>query len=384
VYRKAEYRILLESINNGSEKIKFVTGPRQVGKTTVVNQVLETLREQEVAVVYSSADMPAPGDSGWIENNWSSARRLAVHTKTVLVLDEIQKILNWAEVVLYLKSEDKSGEHPFQVVLVDSSELNIPVNETENYEILRIEHWSMREMHEAFGYTVNKYLVFGGFPGGAVLSGNYQKWRSYMLDSLIETSISRDILMVNRVEKPIVLRNLFMYACKNPCDIVSYTKLLPELQDAGNTTTVAGYLKLLQGAGLVAGVGKYGGDYERKRRSSPKLLPLDTSLVCAVCGVSPDTIANSPEWENRLFRTAIGCSMYAKTGREGNAELMYWKAGNLEVDFVYRTDHSVYGFDICLDAERCKRKGIGLFKKQYPHARTVLLGGAEMPLDQAL
>jgi len=384
VYRKAEYSILLESINSGSEKIKFVAGPRQVGKTTVVKQVLETLQEQGVAVVYSSADMPAPGNSGWIKDNWFSARSLAVHTKTVLVLDEIQKILNWAEVVLYLKSEDKSGEHPFQVVLVDSSELSIPEHETENYEVLRIEHWSMREMHEAFGYTVNKYLVYGGFPGGAALSGDYQKWRSYMLDSLIETSISRDILMVNRVEKPIVLRNLFMYACKNPCDIVSYTKLLPELRDAGNTTTVTGYLKLLQGAGLVAGIEKYTGDVKRKRRSSPKLLPLDPSLVCAIRGISPDSIENTSDWGNRLFRTAIGCSMYAKTGRERNAEILYWKAGNLEVDFVYRTDHSVYGFDICLDGVGCRRKGIGLFKKQYPNARTVLLGGAEMPLDQAL
>ncbi|OPX31516.1 MAG: hypothetical protein B1H09_02705 [Gemmatimonadaceae bacterium 4484_173] len=384
MYRKAEYSVLLESIHRGLNTIKFVTGPRQVGKTTLVKQVLNTLREEGVVVVYSSADMPAPGDAGWIEENWFSARKLSARGRTVLVLDEIQKIQNWAEVVRFLRTEDAAGEYRFQVILVDSSALNIPRQDTENYKILRIEHWSLREMHKAFGYTINKYLLFGGFPGGALLSDNYQKWRRYMLDSLIETSISRDILMVNRVEKPVVLRNLFMYACNNPCDIVSYTKLLSELKYAGNTTTVAGYLKLLQGAGLVAGIGKYTGGVERKRRSSPKLLPLDTSLVCAIRGLSPDTLENSSVWENRLFRTAIGCSMYAKMNREHHAELLYWKAGNREVDFVYSTDSSVYGFDICSDGRKCRRKGIDMFKKQYPGARTVLLGGAEMPLDQAL
>jgi predicted AAA+ superfamily ATPase len=362
----------------------MITGPRQVGKTTLVKQVLKTLQEKGVGVVYRSADMPAPGDASWIKKNWHSAKRLSAFKRTVLVLDEVQKISNWAEVLHYLKKEQGTGEHPVQVVLVDSSALSIADEYKDDYEIFCIGHWSFREMHEAFGYTINKYLIYGGYPGGASLSNNFQKWRNYMLDSLIETSISRDILMVNRVEKPVLLRNLFMLACNNPCEIVSYTKMLSELHNAGNTTTLAWYLELLQGAGLVAGIGKYTDDEERKRRSSPKLLPLDTSLVCAIHGINPETLAKSSEWENRLFRTAIGCSMYAKMKGERKAELQYWKDGNMEVEFVYSTDSDVYGFDICFEGGKCVRSGINMFKKQYPDAKTVLLGGTELPLDQAL
>ncbi len=285
--------------------MQVVTGPRQVGKSTLVQQVTESLG---VPVRYASADEPTLRGASWISQQWEAAR-LEVSTTgkggALLVLDEIQKIPEWSETVKRLWDEDTRAKHPLKVVVLGSAPLLIARGLTESlagrFETLHLSHWSFAEMRDAFGWTLDEYLFYGGYPGAASLIGEPTRWSRYVVDSLIETSIARDVLLLSRVDKPALLRRLFDLACHYSGQVLSYTKMLGQLQDAGNTTTLAHYLELLAGAGMVRGVPKYAGDAARRRGSSPKLQVLNTALMTATSGVSFDEAREDREFWGRLW-----------------------------------------------------------------------------------
>lgn len=239
-------------------------------------------------------------------------------------------------------------------------------------------------MKEAFGYTPEQYLVYGGYPGAADLIHDFQRFRSYILDSLIETSISRDILMMNRVEKPILLRNLFMLACRYPGQTVSYTKMPGQLQDAGNTTTLAHYLNLLEGAGPVAGLEKYSGSVLRQRASRPKLLPLNTALATVVLGLDEKALGGHPEIRGRIVETSLGGFPYRCVSQNTDFELGYWNAGDSEVDFILSSTDQLVGIE-CYGRDRGHlSSGMNLFRKKYPKAKILLIGKGGLALETAL
>src|ERR1700730_12848645 len=250
--------------------IQAVVGPRQVGKTTLVQQVIEA---DHFSARFASADEPTLRGTDWIEQQWEGARLLigdAGKRSAVLVLDEIQKIPNWSETVKRLWDEDTRTRIPLKVVLLGSAPLLISRGLTESlagrFELLHLPHWSYSEMHSAFGWNLEQYLYYGGYPGSAPLIRDQQRWKRYVLDSLIETTISRDVLLLSRVDKPAMLRRLFELGCRYSGQILSYTKMLGQLQDAGNSTTLAHYLDLLAGAGMVCGLQKFAGEAVRRTR----------------------------------------------------------------------------------------------------------------------
>lgn len=388
MFRKPEYSVLMNRLREPSRRIQVVSGPRQVGKTTMVLQVLDTLESERKAIIYASADLPAPGGSTWIEERWQAARILAEETDAVLALDEVQKISNWSETVKLLWDEEKLRDNPLAVVLLGSSALLMQEGLTESlagrFELIRMGHWSLNEMQEAFGMDLEQYLVFGGYPGGADLAGDFTRWRSYILDSLIETSISRDILMMTRVDKPVLLRKLFMLACEYPCRILSYTKMLGQFHDAGNTTTLAHYLELLQGAGLIAELKKYSGSQIQKRSSSPKLLPLNTALISAVKGYDVKYLKENPAYRGRLSEAAVGGHLYKEIISSGEYNLSYWNAGEDEVDYVLTERNRVLGLEVYSGFRGHTRKGMERFRRKYPNAEILLIGGDGLPIEKAL
>jgi predicted AAA+ superfamily ATPase len=163
-------------------------------------------------------------------------------------------------------------------------------------------------MRAAFGVTPDEYLYFGGYPGAVSLVREPDRWRRYIADSLIETSVSRDVLLLTRVDEPAPLRRLFELACRYSGQILSYTKMLGQLQDAGNTTTLAHYLDLLAGAGLVCGLQKVAGDAARSRGSSPRLQVLNTALMTATSGLGLEEAKGDREYRGRLTESAVGWS----------------------------------------------------------------------------
>lgn len=367
--------------------IQVVAGPRQVGKSTLVQQVS---RELAPTVRYASADEPTLRGSDWIAQQWEVARVAARDggaVGAVLALDEIQKIPGWSETVKRLWDEDTRQRCPLKVVLLGSAPLLIAHGMSESlagrFELLHLPHWSFAEMRDAFGFALDEYLYFGGYPGAAALIHEPDRWRRYIADSLIETSVSRDVLLLTRVDKPALLRRLFELACRYSGQILSYTRMLGQLQEAGNTTTLAHYLDLLQGAGLVCGLQKYAGDAARSRGSSPKLQVFNTALMTTVTGLSFDEARADREFMGRLTESAVGAHLInAAAARD--CEVFYWRERSREVDFVVTAGRRVVAVEVKSGRSREMPAGLAAFREAFGIRRTLLVGGDGIDVGEFL
>lgn len=372
---------MLRRVREPRRFIQVLAGPRQVGKTTVVRQVLA---EAGLPSHNATADDPLGRDAFWIEAQWEIGRELAGNRRgALLVLDEVQKVPGWSEVVKRLWDEDAAADTRLKVIVLGSAPVLVQRGLTESlagrFELIRVWHWSFSEMREAFGWDLDRFLFFGGYPGAATLVEDESRWRAYILDSLIETTISRDILLLARIEKPALLRQLFRLGCEYSAQILSYTKMVGQLQDAGNTTTLAHYLELLSGAGMITGLPKFSGSRVRRRGSSPKLLVLNTALMSATAGLAYRDAKRDPDVWGRLVETAVGAHLVA-----GAAAVYYWRERNAEVDFVTQTARAVTAFEVTSGRRKDSLPGLAAFRAEYPQARPVLVGGQGVPLEEFL
>jgi len=383
--RRPQATVLAERLAEPRRFLQVVAGPRQVGKSTLVQQVTDEL---SLPVRFVSADEPTLRGPDWISQQWEAAR-LEVSGKegAVLVLDEIQKIPAWSETVKRLWDEDTRKKSPLKVVLLGSAPLLIAQGLTESlagrFEILRLPHWSYAEMRQAFGWKIDQYLTFGGYPGAAPLIRDPVRWSRYIADSLIETSIARDVLLLTRVDKPALLRRLFELACRYSGQILSYTKMLGQMQDAGNTTTLAHYLDLLAGAGMVCGLQKYAGDAARSRGSSPKLQVLNTALMTVTSGMTPDEAQSDREFRGRLVESAIGAHL-ANAGAVGECELFYWRDRGQEVDFVVRSGSRLIAIEVKSGRAPQSHPGTEAFAAAFKVRRTLLVGDDGISVEDFL
>ena len=364
--------------------LQVLAGPRQTGKTTLVRQVGEGLG---LPLRYASADEPTLRERNWIAEQWDAARLETGKRGALLVLDEIQKIPGWSETVKRLWDEDTRAKRPLKVALLGSAPLLIQRGLTESlagrFEVLRLPHWSYAEMREAFGFGLDQYLYYGGYPGAAPLAGEPARWKRYIVDALIETTISRDVLLLTRVDKPALLRRLFELGCRYSGQILSYTKMLGQLQDAGNATTLAHYLDLLAGAGMVAGLQKFAGGAARSRGSIPKLQVLNTALMTAQSGLAFHEARADREFWGRLTESAVGAHL-ANAAAGGACELFYWRERNREVDFVARAGRTVTAIEVKSGRVRDAQPGLDVFAEAFKPRRSLLVGGDGIALEEFL
>ncbi len=386
-YTRLLAKLLAQRLKEPRRFIQVVTGPRQVGKTTLVRQVLAT---SDMAFQYASADEPTLRGRQWIEEQWDAARLLQRPEGAkgaVLALDEVQKIGGWSEVVKRLWDEDSATGCNLKVVLLGSAPLLIQRGLTESlagrFEIMHLPHWTFSEMSSCFGWDLDTYLFFGGYPGAASLITDPQRWSCYILDALIETTISRDVLLLTRVDKPALLRRLFDLACSYSGQILSYTKMLGQLQDAGNTTTLAHYLDLLAGAGMVMGIQKYSGSTVRRRGSSPKLQVLNTALMTAQLGLSMDEARSDRAFWGRLIESAVG-SHLANAQNASTCKVFYWREGNREVDFVVQAGRALTAIEVKSGRVRGTLAGMDAFSAAFKPTRKLLVGGDGIPIGEFL
>lgn len=337
--------------------------------------------------VFVSADEPTLRDAAWMAAQWERARVEARGAAggAVLAIDEVQKAPHWPETVKRLWDEDGRSGLPLRVVLLGSSPLLAQQGLTESlagrFEIIRAPHWSLAEMRAAFGFDLETYLTFGGYPGAAPLAGDRERWRRYLLDALIETTIARDVLLMTRVDKPALLRRTFELGCRYSGQILSYTKMLGQLQEAGNTTTLAHYLELLTGAGMLTGLSKYAGEVVRQRGSSPKLQVFNTALMTAIAG-SPD-VTRDPTFRGRLAESAVGAHL-VNAAADHDLEVFYWRERDREVDFVVSSGPDLLAIEVKCGAARPRQPGLDAFLRAFPPARPLVVGGDGVPVEAFL
>ena len=386
-YTRPQADVLARRLAEPRRFIQVVTGARQVGKTTLVQQVTRSI---ELPVRFASADEPTLRGAGWIEQQWEAARlavREAEDRSGVLVLDEIQKIPGWSETVKRLWDEDSRARLPLKVVLLGSAPLLVREGLSESlagrFEVIHLPHWPLAEMRAAFGWSLEQFLFHGGYPGAAPLISEPERWARYIRDALIETTISRDVLLLTRVDKPALLRRLFELGCRYSGQILSYTKMLGQLHDAGNTTTLAHYLELLGGAGLLTGLPKYAGSAVRRRASSPKLQVRNTALMSAQGAIRfQDLRADRESW-GRLVESAVGAHL-ANAAAAGACEVFYWRDGNRELDFVVRVGRAVTAIEVKSGRGRDAQAGVAAFADAFKPARRLLVGGDGIAVEEFL
>jgi len=384
-FRRAMFDVLSSRLAEPRRFLQVVAGPRQVGKTTLVRQVLAA---RDGLAVSASADEPTSEGVAWIHAQWERGR-LAAHSVpgAVLVLDEVQKVSGWSEAVKRLWDEDTRDGTDLRVVLLGSAPLLVQRGLTESlagrFEQIRMTHWSWIEMRDAFGWESETWVQFGGYPGAASLVQDPRRWRRYILDSIVETSVGRDVLLLSRVDRPALLRRLFHLACTYSGQVLSYQKMIGQLQDVGNTTTLAHYLELLEGAGLVGGLDKYAGDVARQRGSSPKLLALNPALATAVDSRLPSEVRHDSEAWGRRVETAVGSHLVAEA-EESGAAVYWWRHRNIEVDFVLSNGRRTLAIEVKSGRPRDNRLGLNAFMSAFPGSRVLIVGSGGMPLEEFL
>ncbi|MGI6495401.1 MAG: ATP-binding protein [Kiritimatiellia bacterium] len=381
-YERPLVDVLRKALDKRPGVMHVVVGPRQVGKTTAVRQVCGHL---DYPSHWASADAPVPPGAEWIESHWRLAGTDAARSgkPVLLVLDEIQKVRGWSETVKRLWDETLATGVPLRVVLLGSSALLVQAGLTESltgrFFLHRCMHWGWPECRTAFGWDLDDWLYFGGYPGAAAFADDEQAWRQYVSDAMVETVLSRDVFQLANIAKPVLMRHLFGLAAQYPAQIVSYTKLMGQLQDAGNTTTLAHYLRLLESAFLVSGLEQYSVGQIRKRGSSPKLVFWNNALIHAMSGRTRRTTFGDGAWMGRIVENAIGAQLLNRLqGAEWS--VAYWRDGNKEVDFVVRRGARLWGIEV-KSGRPGKLSGMEAFRRRYPKAGAWLIGAEGIALE---
>lgn len=360
-----------------------MVGPRQTGKTTAV---LQALKELHIPNHFVSADDPNLVCAEWLRNEWEQARMLAKSGEAILVIDEIQKVSKWSSIVKLLWDEDNRLCIPLKVVLTGSSSLLLQKGLAESlmgrFELLYSPHWSYAECRDAFGYSLDDFLFFGGYPGAAMLIKDENRWARYMGTSIIEPTISQDILLMEEVRKPALLRSLFILGSGYSAQELSFTKMLGQLQDAGNTVTLAHYLELLGKANMLTGLQNYSGNQIRTRKSSPRFMVYDTSLMTYTDGANRRRLLDNATARGRLVESAVGAYLLAR-GKEEGFEVYWWRERSNEVDFVINKGSQLTAIEI--KSGRVKNVGGSLvFKQRHSEALSLIIGSANLPLEDFL
>ncbi|MBO5085948.1 MAG: ATP-binding protein [Paludibacteraceae bacterium] len=384
--QRSYFQTIKNRLNEPRSFIQVLYGPRQVGKTTLIKQVLD---EISAPFLFATADDIIGADGVWLRTTWNEARlkiKTAKYTDFVLVIDEIQKIENWSEIIKKEWDSDTFNDIPIKLVILGSSSLLIQKGLTESlagrFEAIAITHWSFTEMNEAFDFDIDDYIWFGGYPGSAKLIKDEERWKQYIRTSLIETSISRDILMLSQIEKPALLRRLFNIGCSYSAQILSLTKVQGELMEKGNITTLSNYLSLLKSAGLLCGLEKFSGDIIRTRSSKPKFQVFNNALISAQSELTKDMAKNDHKLWGRLVESAIGMHLLNKTYTE-NFNLYYWNENSNEVDFVIEKGDKIIGIEV-KSGKDSTNNGMAIFESKFHPTALYTVGTNGIPIEDFL
>lgn len=403
-FQRDQVNTLMGRLGEAPHQIIALFGPRQTGKTTIVRQALRQidLRSRYVSVdepdsfenrlysdtVTSNFPLEQVRDTAWLVRNWEEARQEAERFGRVFVLaiDEIQKIPQWSDTVKGLWDADRARNCPLHVVILGSAPLLMQSGLNESlagrFEPIGVSHWSLSEMTDGFNFDLERYLYFGGYPESARFARNLDRWRNYILGALIEPNIERDILAMTRVDKPALLKRLFELGTAYSGQILSYTKMLGQLQDAGNTTTLARYLDLLSNAGLLTGLPKYPNRPCRRRASSPKLIALNTALMTADSGYSFNEAQADRSFWGRIVESAVGAHLFNTASRD--TRLYYWREGSHEVDFVLHRGPRIIAIEVKSGTKPPTLRGMAMFKQRFRPYRSLLVGEGGIGLNEFL
>jgi uncharacterized protein len=387
MYQRSIYEKIDRRIKSEQNLIQVLLGPRQVGKTTLALDLLKNFDGKNK--VFVSADDPTLSSLQNLNEIWQQiSKKIEIeNTHGLLIIDEIHKYPDWEKVVKARWDEIKKNKTKLKVIILGSAPLLIQKGLSESlagrFEVIEVTHWSYTEIKSAFSCTLEEYIYFGSYPGAMPFIYEEDRWKSYLKNSLIETTISRDIMLLTRIDKPALLRQLFYISCQYSGQVVSYQKMVGQLQDAGNTTTLAHYLDLLSAVGFIKGLQKFTGSKIKTRSSSPKLQVYNTALLSALSHETfQETKQASDKW-GRWVESAVGAHLLNKSiGTD--YQIMYWKDGPYEVDFILTKGKKTVAIEVKSGRKKESLSGLLQFKKQYAPEQIHIVGDQGIKLEDFL
>ena len=386
MYKRAEYQIIKKRLEEQRRFIQVVMGARQVGKSTVVKQVLKDL--DAPYQLFSADNVPAT-NSAWISNCWAATRSLKENNgwdSIILIIDEIQKIANWSEIVKKEWDDDTFHDRNIKILLLGSSRILLKKGLSESlagrFEEIRMSHWSYQEMKACFGFSLDQYLFYGSYPGAAPLINDDDRFQQYILSSIIEATINKDILMDTPISKPALLHQTFELGAAYSGELLSLNKMLGSLQDAGNTATLAGYINLLDESGLLCGLQKFSIDRARRKASIPKLQVYNNALKMVYNPLTfKQAILDRKAW-GHIFESGIGTFLVSQAFIH-RFEVFYWRERNDEVDFILRKNDSVVAIEVKSNAEK-KTEGLNKFRQLFNPQSSFIVGDGGIGAEEFL
>lgn len=386
MFKRVQFKVLKSRLLESRSKIQVISGPRQVGKSTMVKQVLQ---EIDIPYMLVSADNIDHTNTAWIGEMWATARARMRVTQTneyLLVIDEVHKIDNWSEAVKKEWDDDTFKDLNMKVVILGSSRLLLKDGLTESlagrYELIRMPHWSYSEMHEAFDLDIDQYIYYGGYPGGFMYIKDERRWHRYIKDSIVAPAIEKDVLRTKIIYKPALMKQLFELGCAYSGEELSLNKMIGQLQDAGNVTTLANYLTTLDESRLLRGLNKYASDNARKYNSVPKLMVYNTALFSAQSGVSFNKAFTTPKLWGRWVESAVGAHLLNQAD-EYDYKLYYWRKREDEVDFVIEFDKQCIAIEV-KSGRHTTNNGLSLFSGQFHPIHSFVVGSGGIPIEEFL
>ena len=383
-YKRSQFAEVFDRMNEPRKFIQVLAGPRQVGKSTLIDQVLA---ECQIPHYLYNADGVDENDTDWIRRIWETTRTLMdsrQQTETVLVIDEIHKIKRWSEIVKREWDADTRSKRQMKLFILGSSRLMLRKGLTESlagrFELIRLGHWTLQEMEDAFGWTLDNWIYYGGYPGSASLIKDMRRWRKYIKESLVAPAIEKDIILTSNIYKPALMKQLFELGCTYSAELLSLTKALGQLQDAGNVTTLSSYLEILNQCNLLAGLQKYANDEARRYQSIPKYQVYNNALLTAFKGTSYEKNRIDPQIWGRWIESAVGA--YLLGGAEdGGYSVYYWRERSDEVDFIIVRQGEVMALEV-KSGRRGMNSGIPKFNDLFHPKHSLVIGTDGIPFEE--
>lgn len=384
MYKRSEYKTIKSRLEEPRRFIQVIVGPRQIGKSTVVKQVLKDI--EAPYLFYSADDVPA-SNRAWIADCWEAARSIKdikKYSEFILVIDEIQKIANWSEIVKKEWDSDTFNDCDIKVLLLGSSRVLLEKGLSESlagrFEEIRMSHWSYKEMRDAFNLSLSEYMYYGAYPGAVSLIGDYERFQQYIQSAVIDSTINKDILMDTPVGKPALLRQTFELGAAYSGELLSLNKMLGTLQDAGNTSTLVSYLNLLNDSGLLCGLQKFSIDMARRKASIPKLQVYNNALKLAYLNTSFENALTDRHLWGRIFESGIGSYLLNQAFKH-RFDVFYWRNRNMEVDYILKRGNSVVAIEVKSNSEQ-RTEGLEVFRHSFSPKAAFIVGDGGIPPEE--
>lgn len=385
MYQRRHLNILKSRMAEPRRRMQIVMGPRQVGKSTLVGQFTEGI---SVPFDFFAADGVNRFDSSWIPNKWQQVRmRMDIHSEQehILIIDEVQKIRGWSEQVKKEWDEDSRSHRNLKVILLGSSRLLLQKGLEESlegrFETIKMGYWDWQEMHEAFGFSMDEYVYFGGFPGLAPDIQDEDRWRNLMEDSIISPILTRDILEIEEIRNPALLRQVFELACIESAKELSLTKMQGTM-NSGTVPTIKNYLDILNKSMIVQPLQNYSPSRVKEKQSVPKMQVFNNAFRNRFGTFSFDEARVDPAEWGRLVESAVGAHL-ANRAMTDDYELFYWRnERRQECDYVLRKGQALVAIEV-KSGSVDKTVGFEKFKEQFADNVTAafIVGPHALPLD---